>query len=189
MQLTLSNVNYSRLLYKIAMGLVWFYACASFATEPVLPKGLITIPVKPAPALVLKDMDGKPFDLGSHKGQWVFVHFWATWCGPCRREMPTIQKLAEAISADQTLAEKILIVPVNTAEDDDKVFSFLGIVAPDLNPLMDYDGLTTERWQPRGIPSTFLIDPQGRQRYLALGGRDWVDAQYLAFIKKLLASQ
>lgn len=159
------------------------------ADQLILPKGLITIAQNPAPALVLKDMDGKSFDLRSQQGKWTFVHFWATWCGPCRREMPTIQKLAETIAADKVLAEKLQIVLVNTAEDDDRVFSFLGIVAPDLNPLMDYDGLVTENWQPRGIPSTFLIDPQGRQRYLALGGRDWNDPHYVTFLKQLVTTQ
>ena len=158
------------------------------AADIALPQGLINLSVKPAADLVLKDMDGKTFNLKEHKGHWVFVHFWATWCGPCRREMPTIQKLAETITADAKLSGKLEIVLVNTAEDDDRVFSFLGIVAPDLNPLMDYDGLVTEHWQPRGIPSSFFIDPQGQQRFLALGGRNWTEPQYLDFIKQLLVN-
>ena len=75
---------------------------------------------------------------------------------------------------------------INTAETDDKVFSFLGIVAPELNPLMDYDGLVTEKWQPRGLPSTFLVDPQGRLQYLALGGRKWDSPAFLRFLKQII---
>ena len=78
------------------------------------------------------------------------------------------------------------IVVINTAESEDKVFAFLAGVAPDLNPLMDRDGLVTERWQPRGLPATFLVDPSGRLQYLALGGRPWDSPDYLKFLQKLI---
>ena len=65
------------------------------------------------------------------------------------------------------------------------VFTFLGIVAPDLVPLMDTDGLATERWQPRGLPATFLVDPENRIRYQALGGRAWDTPVYTEFLRKL----
>ncbi|MCK5091293.1 MAG: TlpA family protein disulfide reductase, partial [Gammaproteobacteria bacterium] len=108
-------------------------------------------------------------------------HFWASWCGPCRKEMPTIQAIFPEFK-DSGLE----IVLVNTAESEDTVFNFIGIVAPDLNPLMDIDGLATERWQPRGLPATFFIDPKGKLRYLALGGRPWDKPEYLAFLKNLI---
>ena len=76
-------------------------------------------------------------------------------------------------------------VLINTAESEDTVFNFLGIVAPDLNPLLDEDGQVTELWQSRGLPSTYLVDPQGQQRYLALGGRPWDETEYMEFLKRL----
>ena len=150
-------------------------------TEVQLPAGIITLEGKNAPPLQLKNMDGEPFDLVKSKGHWVFVHFWASWCGPCRKEMPTIQTMATQLPAD-----KLEIVLINTAESDDTVFSFIGIVAPDLTPLMDYDGSVTEVWQPRGLPSTYLVDPQGKLRYLALGGRPWDKSEYVQFINKVI---
>ena len=75
---------------------------------------------------------------------------------------------------------------VNTSETEDTVFSFIGIVAPDLTPLLDYDGTVTESWQPRGLPSTFLVDPQGKLRYLALGGRPWNTPEYLQFLQDII---
>jgi thiol-disulfide isomerase/thioredoxin len=152
------------------------------SAEPNLPKGIIVLDGKPAPALKLKNMDDESFDLADARGRWAFVHFWASWCGPCRKEMPTIQAMAELLSD-----KRLEIVMVNTAETDDTVFTFMGIVAPDLIPLMDYDGLVTEAWQPRGLPSTFLVDPQGRLRYLALGGRPWDKPQYIQFLKQVIA--
>lgn len=148
--------------------------------EP-LPEGILPLDGRPAPALRLENLDGVPYDLESARDHWAFVHFWASWCGPCRREMPGIQRLM-ALLEDTDLE----IVLVNTAESADQVFSFLGIVAPDADPLLDSDGLVTESWQPRGLPATFLVDPDGRLRYLALGGREWDTPPYLEFLRALL---
>ena len=74
---------------------------------------------------------------------------------------------------------------VNTAETEDEVFTFVGIVAPELVPLMDLDGQVTEVWQPRGLPASYLVDPEGRIRYQALGGREWEQPVYLEFLRSL----
>jgi len=71
---------------------------------------------------------------------------------------------------------------VNAAETEDAVFSFRGSIASDIVPLMDTDGLVTERWQPRGLPSTFFVDPEGKLRYQALGGRAWNKGVYKKFL-------
>jgi len=149
------------------------------ADSTSIPKGIIVLDGRPAPALALRDMDGKEQRLEGLRGHWVFVHFWATWCGPCRREMPTIPRMV----AD--LGDSWRVLLVNTAESDDEVFAFLAGVAPELNSLLDRDGSVTARWQPRGLPSTFLVDPKGRLRYLALGGRAWDDPAYGAFLRGL----
>ncbi len=152
----------------------------AFAQHDRLPGGLMLAGGHPAPNLRLGDMDGERFDLTELRGRWAFVHFWASWCGPCREEMPAIQRMAENLS-DTPLA----VVLVNTAETEDTVFSFLGIVAPALNTLLDTDGLVTAQWQPRGLPATFLVDPAGKIRYLALGGRPWDEKPYRDFLRAL----
>jgi len=160
------------------------FAPLAWAAPSAVPKGLIVLKPTPAPALVLKDMEGKSIDLRQLRGQWVLVHFWASWCGPCRREMPTLERLAQAIPSKQ-----LALVLVNTAESEDEVFAFLPTVAPTLSSYLDTDGAVTERWQPRGLPSSFLIDPKGRKRYLALGGREWDSPAYLAFLRALSAQR
>jgi thiol-disulfide isomerase/thioredoxin len=168
--------------------LVFFFLCINstgLALErTALPKGLLPLSAYPAPTTVLKDMDGEPYRLAENKGAWVFVHFWASWCGPCIKEMPAIQKMTEILQP-----EGLKIALINTAEDEDTVFSFLSTYAPSLRPLMDRDGQVTEKWQPRGLPATYLVDPGGRVRFQALGGRDWDTPPYIAFLRQLMTSQ
>lgn len=149
---------------------------------PNPPPGMIKLDGRPAPALKLSDLDGKRVDVAQNRGRWTLVHFWATWCGPCRREMPTLAQLMQALPA-----ERLNIYLVNTSENEDDVFAFLASVSPELGTLLDRDGQVTERWQPRGLPASFLVDPQGRLRYLALGGRDWASGPYLNFLRELTA--
>ena len=150
------------------------------ASAELLPPGVMRVNAISTPALILDTLDGETYDLTATKGHWRFVHFWATWCGPCRREMPSIQRMITRLDDND-----IEIVLVNTAETEDEVFTFLGIVAPDLVPLMDTDGLVTEVWQPRGLPATFLVDPSGLIQYQALGGREWEKPAYLEFLRGL----
>jgi cytochrome c biogenesis protein CcmG/thiol:disulfide interchange protein DsbE len=145
-----------------------------------IPKGIITLDGRQAPSLVLNDLDGESWDISKAKGRWLFVHFWASWCGPCRKEMPTIQAIYNQFDKSE-----LEIVIINTAEPEDTVFSFLASIQMDIDTLLDRDGLVTEQWQPRGLPSTFFVDPDGKLRYLALGGRPWDSPAYLAFLNRL----
>ena len=157
------------------------YSADSLASTG-LPKGILPVENRVAPPLVLSDVDGGRFSLAQQKGRWVFVHFWASWCGPCRREIPAIQRLLEK-NKNRNLSFAI----VNTAESEDTIFNFLGIIAPDIESLMDRDGLATEAWKPRGLPSTYLVDPDGVIRYQALGDRPWDKPEYMGFLNTLSA--
>ncbi len=154
-----------------------------FASEPhFLPDGIIRLEPYAAPRLELNDMDGAAYDLQDDKGALIFVHFWASWCVPCREEMPAIQRMTEILAP-----EGLKIALINTAEDEDTVFTFLATLAPELRPLMDRDGQATEAWKPRGLPATYVVDQQGQVRYQALGGRAWDESAYLEFLRALIA--
>ncbi len=155
------------------------FICVANATE--LPRGIITLDNQLADDFRISNDAGEQYQLKQSRGKWVMVHFWASWCGPCRREMPILYRLQQQLSN-----HPIDIILINTAEDEDTIFSFLGTVAPDIQSFMDKDGELTEKWAPRGLPTTFFIDPQGYRRYLALGGRDWHKPPYQKFINKLL---
>jgi thiol-disulfide isomerase/thioredoxin len=147
------------------------------------PKGIRHYETGAAPGFTLADMDGETFTLESARGKWVFLHFWASWCGPCREEMPAIQNMNEKLVND-----RLVMVLVNTAEDEDTIFSFLGEIGMDMNSLMDSDGLVTEKYKPRGLPTTILIDPKGNVQYQAIGGREWHQPQYVEFLRKLTSN-
>ncbi|NOQ89349.1 MAG: redoxin domain-containing protein [Gammaproteobacteria bacterium] len=151
------------------------------ANDAKVPFGIRNYDIGAAQNFTLNDIDGEKFELNKTRGHWVFLHFWATWCGPCRKEMPTVQKLADALQG-----EKFQIVMVNTAEDEDTIFEFLSSINVELNSLMDVDGLVTETWKPRGLPTSFLINPEGEVKYQAIGGREWEKPEYINFLKQLL---
>ena len=158
------------------------FAVDASSTKDTLPKGILPVADRVAPPLVLTDIDGGKFDLAEQKGRWVFVHFWASWCGPCRKEIPAIQQLLE-LNKNKNLVFSI----INTAESEDTIFNFLGVLAPDIVSLMDRDGLVTEAWEPRGLPSTYPVDAAGIIRYQALGGRPWDKPEYMRFLNSLSA--
>lgn len=170
------------MMRRALLGLVVALAAAT-ARGGDIPDGILDVQPRPAPSLALTYMDGSRYALPERPGHWVMVHFWASWCSPCREEVPTIARMTKRLS--ETSLEVVL---VNTAETEDEVFTFLAAVAPDLETLMDRDGSVTDRWQPRGLPASFLVDPGGRIQYVALGGRDWDSPAYLRFLRSLVGA-
>jgi cytochrome c biogenesis protein CcmG/thiol:disulfide interchange protein DsbE len=166
---------------QLTLGLILLFSLATARAVEPPPGQFLKLDGRSAPVLQLADMDGNTVNLAQLKGRWVLVHFWASWCGPCRREMPTLSQVSKTFPAD-----RLTVLLVNTSETDDEVFSFLASVSPELGTLMDRDGQVTERWQPRGLPSTFFVDPQGRLQFLALGGRDWASKANLDFLHALI---
>jgi len=155
-------------------------ALVTAAQALAAPQGVLKVDPRPAPELALKDLDGERYELADQPGHWIMVHFWASWCPPCREEMPTIEAMARKL-ADTGLEVRL----VNTAEDAETAFTFLAAHAPQLETLLDPDGRVTDAWQPRGLPATFLVGPHGRIQYMALGGRDWDSPAYLGFLRSL----
>lgn len=135
----------------------------------------------PAPSLKLADLDGKTHDLTTLKGKVVVVNFWATWCPPCRREMPSLERLRQRLGA-----QGLEVVAVDVGEDADTVFSFTGQLdpAPGFPLLLDKDSSAMQRWKVRGLPTTFVVDGAGRVIYRAVGGREF---DHDAIVKQLVS--
>ena len=143
----------------------------------------LKVPVD-APDFTLTDMDGKGHSLADYRGNWVLVNFWATWCPPCRKEMPSLEHLYQAYH-DRSFR----VLAVNQWEDIDQVFSYMGDlnVFPSFPILFDPESKVSEAYGVRGLPTSFIIDPQGRIVYRAVGGREFDHPEVIRLIEGLLA--
>ncbi len=136
-----------------------------------------------APDFVLQDMDGEQHALKDYRGRVIMVNFWATWCPPCRREMPSMEALYRKFNADG-----FSVLAVNEWEDPDLVFPYMGqlSVYPTFPVLFDREGEVSQAYQVKGLPTTFLIDRQGRIVFRAVGGRDFNHPEVEQIIRDLL---
>ncbi|MCU7940050.1 MAG: TlpA family protein disulfide reductase [gamma proteobacterium symbiont of Bathyaustriella thionipta] len=135
---------------------------------------------QPAPGFSLLDMDGVKHQLSDYKGQPVIINFWATWCPPCRAEMPSMERAWNKIKD-----ECIAMLAINVGEDEDTVFTFLGDYPANFTILLDQSGAVSEQWPVRGLPTTFIVSPDGQIVYRAIGGREWDDEQLLDQIRQI----
>jgi thiol-disulfide isomerase/thioredoxin len=160
-----------RLLLLIA---VWAAAQAASAAEFRPWTG-------PTPALALRDLGGREHRLADYRGKVVLVNFWATWCAPCRDEMPSIQRLRSDL-ADRPFA----VLAVNLAEPVSRIEKFLAQMPLDFPILLDADTATAKAWNARFLPATYLVDAEGRVRYAHYGELDWAGAEARAKVLELL---
>ncbi len=122
----------------------------------------------PAPDFSLVDLNGKTWTLSDLKGQVVFVNFWATWCPPCREEMPSMQKVYETLPRD-----KFKMLAVLNKDKPEVARSFAakrGITMPILN---DQDNKVGPKYGLTGLPETFIIDKKGVVREKFIGPAQW----------------
>lgn len=133
------------------------------------------------PPLALKDMNGKSHSLAAYKGKVVLVNFWATWCPPCREEMPSMQRLKEKMAG-----RPFAMLGVNSGEQPAELDAFLKLVKVDFTILLDPDNAVAKRWKVYGLPTSFLIDKQGKVRYTLTGTTEWDEKEALALIEDML---
>ena len=121
-----------------------------------------------APALNLPGADGRARTLSDWRGKTVVVNFWATWCEPCRDEMPSLERLRGRLGG-----KGFDVVAVNVGESPERVARFTREVPVTFPILYDGDGATARRWKVRGYPTSYVIGPDGRIRYYFVGDLDW----------------
>jgi cytochrome c biogenesis protein CcmG/thiol:disulfide interchange protein DsbE len=184
-----SSTGYSKRPYAYALvGVVVLILVAWMNRDRIQPVTTGTV----APEFVIDDLDGGLVRLSDHRGEVVLMNIWATWCGPCRVEMPSMQRLYEkigsdgfeilAISIDVELGQFDLIG--NPGGDIEEFADSLGLTFPILhNPSGDIQRL----YRTTGVPETFLIGKDGVIYKKVAGGTEWDAPQHEELIQRLLA--
>ncbi len=133
-----------------------------------------------APNFRLETLDGKVVELSKLRGKPVFIDFWATWCGPCRRALPHTQKLAEKYGKDAH------ILAVNLKEDPELVRDFLQKNNYTFTVPMDTNGEVATAYRVRGIPHFVLIDAQGKVQFVQVGYGPGVEQKFESELQKAI---
>jgi len=156
--------------------------CLLFHGSVAIAKNEPLHPVKGTPQaaeFTLLDIDDKTHSLLKYRGRVVIVNFWATWCPPCRDELPSMERAWKIFKKHD-----VVLLGINVGEDADTIFEFTANYPVTFPLLLDLDSKVTKSYPVIGLPTSYVIDPEGRIIYQAIGTREW-DAKVL--IKKILA--
>jgi len=129
----------------------------------------------------LEDLAGGETALSSFTGKVIFLNFWATWCGPCRAEIPSMEQLYVELRD-----EGFTILAVNSQEAVNQVSNFVKETGMSFPVLLDGTGRVGAAYSVRAIPTTYIIDPQGAIRGRMVGTRDWYSPEIISLVKELL---
>ncbi len=164
--------------YRAFLLLLWLClsSYASYADSHLT--AVIRQPVDPD--FKLPDLQGRHFSLQDYRGKPVIVNFWATWCPPCRAELPSMNRAWKKISGE------IAMIAINVGEDEETIKRFLQDYPIDFQLLLDKNASSIQQWPVRGLPTSFVISPQGNIHYQAIGEREWDSEQLLQKVKYLI---
>jgi cytochrome c biogenesis protein CcmG/thiol:disulfide interchange protein DsbE len=119
---------------------------------------------KPLPNFELNNLAGESFRLEQFRGQPVLINFWATWCPPCKDELPLLNDYF------QNFKNKMAFVGIDAQEDPKTVTDFMDMYKIDFPILLDPGGVTIRDYLIRGFPTTFFVDAQGKLVAIHIGG-------------------
>jgi len=164
---------------------LFLWVLTAESSDAVLPNAVELKPVesRTAPAIILSRPDKQSYELKDYGGVVTLVHFWASWCEPCLRELPELQELN-----DRYRGKGLNIIAV--AEDShNAVNSFMSGRTVRLNVMVDQYGSGLRAYKVKALPSTFLVDESGRIGYSATGPVRWGDKEALQILNKLLGAK
>lgn len=121
--------------------------------------------------LQLRDLDGNAISLDALKGKVVLLNFWATWCEPCREEIPALNRLQQKFGA-----RGLRIVGVDIGEGAPRIHQFTEQIPIQYTLWRDEDSVATKTWRVKVLPASFLIDRNGMLRYQLVGDAKWDEA-------------
>jgi peroxiredoxin len=135
----------------------------------------------PAPAFQLNAAAGNPVTSGDLKGQVVLINFWASWCGPCRQEMPILEQLYHKYKP-----AGFTLLGVNVEPDSKDAAGFLKATPVTFPILFDTDSKVSKLYNVTGMPSTVILDRKGNVRYIHHGYKPGDESEYLDQIRTLM---
>ena len=135
----------------------------------------------PLAGFKLLDISGKQWTGADFAGRAVLLNFWASWCEPCRAEMPSLQQLA-----DKHGPAKLLVLAINFKEPAARAIQFSKTSGVTLPVLLDVDGKAAARWGVRIFPTTLLIDSRGKPRQRVKGEFDWAGSAADKLVRDLI---
>ncbi len=145
---------------------------------------IVLMPVRPAPLAPIRGADGKEIDLSAYRGKVVLLNFWATWCAPCIREMPSLDRLQQKLGGTSFA---VVAVSVDRAGFP-RIEPFLErLRVTRLHIYLDKAKKLYSRFGVRAMPTTFLIDHRGRVRGYLEGAAEWDSKEALALIRYYIA--
>ena len=146
-----------------------------------LSGGLKAVQGRATPGLAFSLASGQTLEMGALKGKVVLVNFWATWCPPCRREMPSMDRLDK-----METGRPFTIVAVNVKEEDDLVERFLDEMPLGFPVALDPEGKLAAAWKAFVYPTSYLVDKAGRIRYSLNGTLEWDEPEVVDLIERLM---
>ena len=146
----------------LAVGLLSAFASKSRASE------LLPWTDGPKPAFVLQNLGGADVNLESYRGRVLLVHFFATWCEPCREELPALSRLIERAGGT-----KIAVLAISVAEVDLRVRRFMETMPVKFPVLLDRDRAVTKAWDVSALPTTFVLDENLQPKLLSESDFAW----------------
>ena len=174
------------LLVGLAAGLVAFFGVPQWpgGAAASAPGGAVATPAPapvvgaPAPDFTLKDLAGKDVTLSSFRGRVVLLNFWATWCGPCRFEMPAIEQRYEKYES-----RSFVVLAVDLDEPAADVSAFVQSFGLTFPVLLDPGAGVNDLYRVRGYPTTFFLDGQGTitQKHIGAMTKDQLDGSLSRF--------
>ncbi len=161
------------------------HAAAATLTEHLNALGVILPRERaPAPDFALDGPDGHALSLKGLRGKVVFLNFWATWCVPCRQEMPAMERLYQSYRA-----RGLAVVAVNYKESPAEVKAFMEELHLTFPAVLDRRGAVATSFAVRSLPVTYLVDRDGKVLWKALGNRGWDGPAGVRYFERLLASR
>jgi thiol-disulfide isomerase/thioredoxin len=176
----LSGASRGLLVLLIALFLA-LYLRAALRADHVVAGASFQDVKDSAPALELQDLQGHPRTLNEFRGRVVLVHFWASWCGPCKAELPALNAFGQRYEA-----RGLTVLAVNVGESPRAITRFLANKSVPGLVLQDGRSDTFNAWGARGIPTTFLLDRAGTVRGVGAGALDWTAPRTVRAIEILL---